>query len=178
MDISVETLTQAVRLAGTLAMVDDRAEFVGALPGLAELVDCDVLTYNEACDGAELGNIPLEHEIALNLAVSSDTVAGIALNRSRADFTETERALLGVFRAPLVASLQRARHHEQDALTERESQIMMLVATGRTDSAIARELRVSTRTICKHLEHVYRKLGVANRAAAVACFCRRHPGTP
>lgn len=60
-------------------------------------------------------------------------------------------------------------------LTDREAQILRLVALGRTDVAIARELELSTRTVGKHLEHVYRKLGVSNRAAAVACTYGRCP---
>ncbi|WP_026454732.1 response regulator transcription factor, partial [Saccharomonospora iraqiensis] len=53
-------------------------------------------------------------------------------------------------------------------LTVRERQVVGLVARGRTNDAIAHELAVSPRTVAKHLEHVYRKLEVAGRAAAVA----------
>jgi DNA-binding CsgD family transcriptional regulator len=53
-------------------------------------------------------------------------------------------------------------------LTERETQILRLVAEGRTNASIAHALEVSPRTIAKHLEHVYRKLGVSSRAAAVS----------
>jgi DNA-binding CsgD family transcriptional regulator len=42
------------------------------------------------------------------------------------------------------------------------------VAAGRTNVAIAHTLQVSPRTVAKHLERIYRKLGVGNRAAAVA----------
>jgi hypothetical protein len=37
---------------------------------------------------------------------------------------------------------------------------------GRTNRAIAHALEVSPRTVAKHLEHIYRKLGVSSRAAA------------
>ena len=53
-------------------------------------------------------------------------------------------------------------------LTEREIQILRLVADGRTNTAIAHALEVSPRTVAKHLEHIYRKLGVSSRAAAVS----------
>jgi DNA-binding CsgD family transcriptional regulator len=43
-----------------------------------------------------------------------------------------------------------------------------LVAVGRTSVAIGRVLDVSPRTVAKHLERIYRKLGVGNRAAAVS----------
>jgi DNA-binding NarL/FixJ family response regulator len=57
-------------------------------------------------------------------------------------------------------------------LSLRERAVLELVAAGRTNVAIAHELGISPRTVAKHLEHLYRKLGVANRAAAVA----RRPG--
>ena len=58
--------------------------------------------------------------------------------------------------------------HRLAQLTSREVEILELVAAGRTNVAIARALDLSPRTVAKHLEHVYRKLGVSNRAAAVA----------
>jgi DNA-binding CsgD family transcriptional regulator len=58
--------------------------------------------------------------------------------------------------------------HRLTQLTSREVEILELVAAGRTNVAIARALDMSPRTVAKHLEHVYRKLGVSNRAAAVA----------
>jgi len=53
-------------------------------------------------------------------------------------------------------------------LTEREIQILRLVADGRTNTAIAHALEVSPRTVAKHLEHTYRKLEVSSRAAAIS----------
>jgi DNA-binding CsgD family transcriptional regulator len=53
-------------------------------------------------------------------------------------------------------------------LTGREIEILRLAASGRTNIAIAHQLDVSPRTVARHLEHVYRKLGVSSRAAAVS----------
>jgi DNA-binding CsgD family transcriptional regulator len=52
-------------------------------------------------------------------------------------------------------------------LTVRESEVVSWLAAGRTDRQIASALGLSPRTIQKHLEHVYRKLGVTTRTAAV-----------
>lgn len=54
------------------------------------------------------------------------------------------------------------------ALTRRETEIVTLVARGLTDAQIALELSVSARTVAKHLQHVYEKLGVNTRHEAVA----------
>jgi DNA-binding CsgD family transcriptional regulator len=42
------------------------------------------------------------------------------------------------------------------------------VANGLTDREIARSLTISPRTVHKHLENVYRKLGAGNRTSLVA----------
>jgi DNA-binding CsgD family transcriptional regulator len=53
----------------------------------------------------------------------------------------------------------------------------MHVVAGRTNEEIAERLSVSTSTVRKHLEHVYRKLGVTSRQGAVAALQRRdQPG--
>jgi DNA-binding CsgD family transcriptional regulator len=53
-------------------------------------------------------------------------------------------------------------------LTKRQAEVLALVALGLTNTQIALELALSERTVAKHLEHIYAKLGVANRTAAVA----------
>ena len=53
-------------------------------------------------------------------------------------------------------------------LTEREVELLRLVAAGRTNRAIAAELHVSEKTVERHLSNVFRKLGVSSRAAASA----------
>ena len=53
-------------------------------------------------------------------------------------------------------------------LTKREAEVLALGALGLTNTQIALELALSERTVAKHLEHIYAKLGVANRTAAVA----------
>jgi DNA-binding NarL/FixJ family response regulator len=56
-------------------------------------------------------------------------------------------------------------------LTMRQEQVLRLVADGLTDAAIGRRLGCSPRTVDKHLEHIYRRLGVSCRTAAIAAAC-------
>jgi ATP/maltotriose-dependent transcriptional regulator MalT len=58
-------------------------------------------------------------------------------------------------------------------LSARELEVLRLAAAGRSNRAIAAELSLSAKTIENHLTSVYAKLGVDNRAAAVA-FAVRH----
>lgn len=53
-------------------------------------------------------------------------------------------------------------------LTARESDVLRCADRGLANAAIARELGISARTVAKHLEHIYVKLGVATRTGALA----------
>jgi DNA-binding CsgD family transcriptional regulator len=118
--------------------------------------------------------IPVEHQLSLSLDDASTTVVGIALNRTRREFDDIDRAVLTILRQPLLRALKRARLRQAASqavrvpLSAREGAVMDLVAAGRTNVSIAKTLGVSPRTVAKHLEHIYRKLQVSNRAAAVA----------
>lgn len=57
-------------------------------------------------------------------------------------------------------------------LSPREGQILALAARGLTDAQIATELFLSARTVAKHLQHAYEKLGVHSRAEATARLLR------
>ena len=56
--------------------------------------------------------------------------------------------------------------------TERELDVLRLVATGKTNKEIASQLFISLDTVKGHLETVYRKLDVSDRAHAVAVAIR------
>jgi two-component system nitrate/nitrite response regulator NarL len=62
---------------------------------------------------------------------------------------------------------------ERPVLSPREHEILVLVADGRTAPEIARQLGVSTPTVKTHQQHLYEKLGVTERAAAVAEAMRK-----
>ena len=54
------------------------------------------------------------------------------------------------------------------ALTEREVQVLKLVASGRTNRAIAGKLGISEKTVARHLSNIFNKLDLSSRAAATA----------
>jgi len=51
-------------------------------------------------------------------------------------------------------------------LTSREVEVLGLVATGLTNAQVAKELFLSPRTVQRHLNSIYHKLGVSSRTAA------------
>jgi DNA-binding NarL/FixJ family response regulator len=78
--------------------------------------------------------------------------------------------------SPSVAGrlLTRVRQPVRDGLTQRELEVLRLVARGVPTREAAAALFVSEATIKTHLLHVYDKLGVRDRAAAVGEAYRRH----
>lgn len=70
-------------------------------------------------------------------------------------------------------NLNLAVPHRSGDLTRREQQVLALVAEGHTNARIAERLVVSPKTISRHLENVYRKLGVRSRAAATLAAVER-----
>jgi DNA-binding NarL/FixJ family response regulator len=53
-------------------------------------------------------------------------------------------------------------------LTAREVEVLGMVATGRTNRAIAGELFLSEKTVARHVSNIFMKLGLSSRAAATA----------
>ena len=51
-------------------------------------------------------------------------------------------------------------------LTGREAEVLALLTRGFPNKSIARQLQISPKTVSNHVEHIYAKLGVSNRAGA------------
>lgn len=60
-----------------------------------------------------------------------------------------------------------------DHLTEREQEVLALLATGMTNRALAAELRIAEKTVARHVSNIFTKLGLTTRAAATAYALRR-----
>jgi DNA-binding NarL/FixJ family response regulator len=82
--------------------------------------------------------------------------------------------------APSVATrlMSQLRASPQDMLSERELEVLALIAQGLTNRDAAARLFISEATIKTHLVHIYGKLGVNDRAAAVATAFERGLLTP
>lgn len=69
--------------------------------------------------------------------------------------------------------LGQVRRPTRDTLSEREMEILVMVARGATNKRVASQLFISEATVKTHLLHIYEKLGVNDRAAAVAAAYER-----
>ncbi|MFJ8824660.1 response regulator [Streptomyces sp. NPDC102467] len=68
----------------------------------------------------------------------------------------------------LVTAVRRPAVAADETLSAREREVLVLVSRGTSNKEIARELFISEATVKTHLTHIYGKLGVKDRAAAVA----------
>jgi DNA-binding CsgD family transcriptional regulator len=104
----------------------------------------------------------------------------ISLNRAHQDFAPAQVDLLTQLRPLLTRRVARLAAPPVNGpgpgpadLTVRQRQVLALVAEGLTDVAIGHRLGCSPRTVDKHLEHIYRRLGVSGRTAALATALER-----
>lgn len=110
----------------------------------------------------------------------SDPSPTMASSRSEVNGLEIELALLESDRPG--ESLMRITEVREDGkiaalqkhngLTHREAEVLLWVSYGKTNKTISEILGISPRTVNKHLEQVFRKLGVETRAAATAIAVR------
>lgn len=75
-------------------------------------------------------------------------------------------------KTPQNQSSAAAALRERFQLTLRESDVLLWIANGKTNREIAQILGMSPRPVNKHLEQVFRKLGVENRTSAAASAIR------
>ena len=75
--------------------------------------------------------------------------------------------------AGLVSEIRLRKQSDAPALTPREQEILHLIAAGKSLPQIAKELYLGLTTVKTHVQHLYEKLGVSDRAAAVATAMRR-----
>jgi DNA-binding CsgD family transcriptional regulator len=85
------------------------------------------------------------------------------------DFSERDRALLTLLRPHLQQAYHDAERRRSPVpkLTARQWDLLQLIAGGRSNFQIARQLGLSEGTVRSHLENIYARLNVSNRTAAV-----------
>jgi DNA-binding CsgD family transcriptional regulator len=99
------------------------------------------------------------------------------LDTATAEFDAARRIFEQLDARPDLARLSslagRAAQQSAGLLTAREAEVLRLLATGRTNREIAQRLRISEKTVARHLSNIFNKLGVSTRSAATA-YAFRH----
>jgi DNA-binding CsgD family transcriptional regulator len=120
----------------------------------------------------------VEREAMLCLSAPAGRSRRVLLTRGGSiDFDGRDRMLLLLLRPhinELYQELEYSRHSSRD-LSPRQAQLLKLVADGYSNREIAQSLRLSPATVRTHLEHIFKRLNVTSRTAAVA---RAFPSPP
>jgi DNA-binding NarL/FixJ family response regulator len=95
-------------------------------------------------------------------------------NMVRKELIDTIRTVhAGKKRIPAEIAVGIAEHHSDDALTEREIQVLRGVAAGNANKRVAQLLNVSEETIKAHMKSILSKLGANDRTHAVTIALKR-----
>ncbi|MBI5902217.1 MAG: hypothetical protein HZB84_01890 [Deltaproteobacteria bacterium] len=168
-------------------------EMSGRYPALAASPECravkisDFLSdrryrrlalYNEFCKKYDV-----EYQICAPLKCMWSGLKGIAFHRDRRDFSERDRLMLNLIsphicqaygNAEAISAIERnivasgqAREGGITGLTLREKEALYWLAQGKGNHDISVIMHIKVCTVKKHLENIYRKIGVENRASAM-----------
>jgi two-component system, NarL family, nitrate/nitrite response regulator NarL len=191
-----EGVVRALSASGQVEIVGEAADGRDALAKIQEhRPDVALLDYKlPELDGVAVTNAVVRDQLPTRvLLVSAFTDSGVvyqALETGAAGFVSKEArreqivdAVLACARgenvvppdvaAGLVSEIRLRRQDDRPALTQREHEILRLIAAGKSLPEIAKELYLGLTTVKTHVQHLYEKLGVSDRAAAVASAMRR-----
>jgi DNA-binding CsgD family transcriptional regulator len=129
--------------------------------------------YHEVCRPFAVRDV-----LKLYLPCERERAASFVFDTSRARFTEQDKEVLRRLLPFLIQVRRNARlraalvtaSNKLALLTPRETVVLGRVAQGDTNRQIANALFVAPTTVRRHLEHIFEKLEVRNRAAATAVY--------
>jgi two-component system, NarL family, nitrate/nitrite response regulator NarL len=190
-----EGVVRALSASGQVEVVAEAEDGRSALAKMQELLpDVALIDYRlPGLDGVAVTNVVVREGLPVRvLLVSAFTDSGVvykALETGAAGFLSKEArreqivdAVLACSRgehivppdvaAGLVSEIRLRKQDDRPALTKREQEILHLIAAGKRLPEIAEQLYLGLTTVKTHVQHLYEKLGVSDRAAAVATGMR------
>jgi two-component system, NarL family, nitrate/nitrite response regulator NarL len=191
-----EGVVRALVASGQIEIVAEAGDGRAALDAIQEhKPDVALLDYKlPELDGVAVTHAVVREQLPTRvLLVSAFTDSGVvykALETGAAGFVSKEArreqiadAVLACARgenvvppdvaAGLVSEIRLRKQSDAPALTPREQEILHLIAAGKSLPQIAQDLYLGLTTVKTHVQHLYDKLGVSDRAAAVATAMRR-----
>jgi len=191
-----EGVVRALNASGQIEIVAEAGDGRAALEAIHEhKPDVALLDYKlPELDGVAVTHAVVREQLPTRvLLVSAFTDSGVvykALETGATGFVSKEArreeiadAVLACARgenvvppevaAGLVSEIRLRKQSDAPALTPREQEILHMIAAGKSLPQIAKELYLGLTTVKTHVQHLYEKLGVSDRAAAVATAMRR-----
>jgi len=115
-----------------------------------------------------------EGDVEIRRALEAGARGFLLKNMPPKDLLEVIRQVhAGKKRIPAQVAAHLAEHMGDDALTEREIEVLRHVAEGNRNRDIAKRLFISEETVKVHIKHIMEKLGASDRTQAVAIGIRR-----
>lgn len=168
-----EALDEIRRLAPDVAVLDEN------MPGLLGNEVMQAISRDGLTTRVVMLSASVDSAVVFR-AVASGVSAYLTKDSDRATICEAvaavargETVLAPQVQAGLAGEVRLREHESRPALSPREHEILARAASGLSGPDIARDLQISTATVKTHLRNIYEKLGVSERAAAVAEAMRR-----
>ena len=117
----------------------------------------------------------IEDSLSVWLPAPPGRARAIYLERSTKSYTDRDVTLLTLLRPHLIrmrVNAESRRTVQGRGLTAREAEVLGWIARGKRDTEIGELLFISPHTVGKHVEHIFEKLEVRSRAAAVGQVLR------
>jgi len=149
--------------------------------GAVHLIDGDIPAASESLRKAcaiwrDLG-MPYEEAQSCRLLATVCERRGDSEGR-RLELDAARKLLAQLNAQPRLVHLEKpselAPQQSQGPLSERELQVLRLLAAGKTNRAIADELFISEKTVARHISNIFDKVGVSSRTAATAWAFHQH----
>ena len=192
----LEAITAAIRRAPGLELVAEATDGRSALDKVREL-EPDVVLLDlrlPELDGMQVLNAIVREELGTRVVFLSAHVDGgtvyAAVGAGASGYLSKDAGADAVcdaiavvarggtvlpteLQAGIAAEIRLRSEEDRPLLTKREQEVLRLVAEGCSALDTAKRLQLSQGTVKSHLQHLYQKLGVSDRAAAVAEAMRR-----
>jgi DNA-binding NarL/FixJ family response regulator len=137
-------------------------------------IDAMIAIRAQSQDARVIMLTTFECETEIKRALEAGARSYILKTMRPKEMAETIRHVhAGKKRIPPEVAAQLAEHFSDEALTEREVEVLQLVMGGNRNRDIANRLFISEETVKAHLKHTMEKLGAADRTQAVTMALRR-----
>ena len=163
-----EALEEIRRLSPSVALLDVK------MPGLDGLQIAHALRRDNLVTRVVLLSAHAPSELIYR-AIAIGAAAYVSKEASRDEICDTvaavargETRLTQEVQADLVEQIQMRAAEARPALSPREREVLVLIAEGLSAPDVGKRLHLSPATVKSHLQNLYEKLGVSDRAAAVA----------
>jgi len=137
-------------------------------------IDTMIAIRTEFCGARIIMLTTFEGDVEVQRALEAGARGYMLKSMPPKDLVEVIRQVhAGKKRIPAELAAQLAEHLSDEALTEREVDVLRHVAGGNRNRDIAEQLFISEETVKVHVKHIMEKLGATDRTQAVAIAVRR-----